>query len=62
MKYGIKVPYKLGHDYNWLMNNEITTESVPLLFDTKQEADKYVLEILQGFARVEEYDENQNSI
>jgi hypothetical protein len=60
MKYGIKVPFPDG-GHLWVTSGDMKFQLVPVLFETKQEAEAYALNVWGNYATVEEYGEDQNS-
>ena len=66
MKYGIKVPITLDHhgeyaDWLWVTRGDSKFQMEPVLFETKQEADKYALNTWGESAKVELYGESKDS-
>lgn len=59
MKYGIKVPFILDHDYLWVTRGDSKFQLEPLLFEDKREAEEYALNVWGINARVEEYTESK---
>lgn len=65
MKFGIKVPIALDHhgeyaDWLWVTQGDSKFQLVPLLFDSKQEAEQHALNVWGDSAIVEEYGEEAN--
>ena len=65
MKYGIKVPIALDNhgehtDWLWVTKGDSKFQLAPLLFEIKQEAVDYALNVWGETAIVEEYGESKN--
>jgi hypothetical protein len=62
VKYGIKIPFILDHDYLWVTEGDAKFQIRPLLFDEKEEAEEFALKVYGQNAIVAEYGENENPI
>lgn len=56
MKWGIQIPFEDG--FMWVTNNDWTLS--PLLFDSQEEAQYYVLKVWGSSCKVAEYKEHNN--
>jgi hypothetical protein len=61
MKYGIKIPFILDHDYMWVTQGDSKFHLKPILFETREEAEEYALHVWGETAIVEVYGETENS-
>jgi hypothetical protein len=61
MKWGIKVPFILDHDYMWVTRGDSKFQIEPLLFENKKEAEEYALNTWGTIAIVAEYEQDQDS-
>lgn len=60
MKYGVKVYWPDG-EFLWVTQGDSKFHLAPLLFESKEEAEKYALNVWGENARVEVYGETENS-
>ena len=59
MKYGIKIPFILDHDYMWVTEGDSKFQIRPLLFDEREFAEEYALKVWGPSAIVEVYGETE---
>jgi hypothetical protein len=60
MKYGVKVYWPDG-EFLWVTQGDSKFHLAPLLFETKEEAEKYALSVWGESAKVDVYGESKNS-
>lgn len=61
MKYGIKIPFILDHDYLWVTKGDSKFQLEPVLFESKEEAEQYALNVWGSNAKVEVYGESKDT-
>lgn len=61
MKYGVKIPFILDHDYMWVVHGDSKFQLEPILFEDKHEAEEYALNVWGKNAIVEVYGESKNT-
>lgn len=60
MKYGVKVYSWSNGEFLWVTYADSKFDLVPLLFDSKEEAEKYALSVWGESGKVELYGEKEN--
>jgi hypothetical protein len=60
MKYGVKIPFPDG-EFLWVTQGDSKFHIEPLLFETKEEAEQYSLNVWGINAKVELYGESKDT-